>query len=1163
MIHEVALVDVEKKIPENQDFKLQGVVFVPPENNYLTGYNVVELPPEAQPDLIVKKNSQQQAASSHSNIFMFLFSNGEFLTWGEVQKKGYIKKVPQLLNPEVRARKKNEDHYKKIFPWWKENAESHHWHHDYEVGCISYLDDLASLHRDSVQFYMGLPHTYIRDEFKLFEICANHIQTSLSASEEEIVFWHSPQTGYPAISFSVGAELNSLEVYYFYFGFWNVKEKTLSFRNLKHFHKITKLFQKSADYKIQASISSANISNTLFFSSHISFEEWMLKNAVDVFNHLYKFKGEFEKISSDQIHTIVDLDSRKGFFKVVREIQKDPLLYTTHESTQLRVAKALNLGAWNIYFDNSGASLASRRQYQRNNDLKLFRHQGAFAYFVLEITHYLKFGEVLDPAEKVTNSAELISYLSQKSCKIVFPDESEKYLEAIVSKNIWQYIETFVVELLEVDKKQRRWLLSLPQKFILLKVDAIDIYDILLADLMVLAQIKGRTIFSKNSDKLFQQLPSVLLLEAAHKPAQSTPNPVSSDLNGIQSFDLGFLKNHQSIWIDQLRKMGCEIYFNGESLTALKDNDLQFDLAFKNSESNKWFEMDPRVYFKGQLISLDDSYQIDQGYIIFYEGKPFLIDGKTLPKYDHVLRIWEKLFGQKKDRVVATDNTYLIPKSAKIELLSLILNGVKVTNNKELEKIAQHFENIVQRKKLDAEIDEDTTLMNYQKSGVQWLSDMHKLGLGSILADEMGLGKTVQAIKFINQINDHSKPHLIVVPATLIYNWKNEFEKFSNKTQTIFLAGKSDIENMLSHPGKIGIVSYGMLTEHQSKFTEINWGLIIFDEAHQLKNRNTQRYKVAFELRANYKLALSGTPFENNLSELSSVLSLVLQGQMEQWNDKAKEDIQYLKKIIKPFILRRTKNEVQLQLPEKIEETIVLPTNEKFKKLYRQTASVLNEQIVGLIDREGANKSQIHILAALTKLRQLCSDPRIIDEYMDESPKFEFLFEKIEEAKENGESILVFSQFLSTIDRIQAELKKRNYVPMRIDGSTAQKKRADIIQSFQQSDLPEVLLLTLKTGGVGLNLTKASVVFHIDPWWNPAVENQATDRAHRIGQKKTVQSYRLILKDTLEEKIQKMKLDKQALFERVFSVNDSAGDLNSSVEVKSLLTRQDFEFLML
>jgi SNF2 family DNA or RNA helicase len=366
------------------------------------------------------------------------------------------------------------------------------------------------------------------------------------------------------------------------------------------------------------------------------------------------------------------------------------------------------------------------------------------------------------------------------------------------------------------------------------------------------------------------------------------------------------------------------------------------------------------------------------------------------------------------------------------------------------------------------------------------------------------------------------------------------------------------------------------LAEHVDFFASRKFDFVVFDEAQSLKNVAAQRTTAARRLDARFKIALTGTPLENHFDELYSLLDLALPGCLGTLAGFRRtyvnpsvvkpDDLGYLRLKTRPLILRRLKARILSQLPGKTETKVVIPFTERQKKIYRDVAMSWNDRVRRIIESEGETRSQLHMLTALLRLRQVCSCPSALEgvKFKETPPKLEALRESLEEIIESGESVLVFTQFLETYRRVDEMLEESGIPVFGLHGGMSRAGRETALKAFSAHVGGAVMLMTLKTGGVGLNLTKASYVFHIEPWWNPAAENQATDRAHRIGQTKPVQVYRYIMQESVEEKIEMLKERKGRRFAALFG-EPSLGEAESEHELESgrtHLTKADFEYLL-
>ncbi|NOY90256.1 MAG: DEAD/DEAH box helicase family protein [Deltaproteobacteria bacterium] len=447
-------------------------------------------------------------------------------------------------------------------------------------------------------------------------------------------------------------------------------------------------------------------------------------------------------------------------------------------------------------------------------------------------------------------------------------------------------------------------------------------------------------------------------------------------------------------------------------------------------------------------------------------------------------------------------------------------------------------------------------LRPYQKEGFSWLVFLHQLGSGGILADDMGLGKTVEAIALLTwaKTKHKRKLNLVVAPTSVVPNWEREIAKFAPGLKTVIWQGqyRHKRRDELAD-ADVMITSYALLRRDEELLAELDLRYVILDEAQHIKNPMSQTARAAKKLPSDRRLALTGTPIENRLSEIWSIMDFVspgLLGKLKDFEEKVARPIdrgdeataRKLRSTIQPFVLRRTKSEVAKDLPEKIQQEIVVPLAETQSTLYKQIVAQVRKSVLSEVQQKGIAKSHIQILAALTRLRQVACDPRLMKledtEFENaDSGKLAALREIVAEAIEGGHRVLVFSQFVSMLTLIRAALEEDGVTYEYLDGST--KDRIGKVDHFNDDESVPVFLISLKAGGTGLNLTGADTVIHFDPWWNPAVEDQATDRAHRIGQTKVVTVYRLIAEGTVEEKILQLSAKKRALVSNVLSTEGS------------------------
>lgn len=488
--------------------------------------------------------------------------------------------------------------------------------------------------------------------------------------------------------------------------------------------------------------------------------------------------------------------------------------------------------------------------------------------------------------------------------------------------------------------------------------------------------------------------------------------------------------------------------------------------------------------------------------------------------------------------------------------------GIRYINGtEELKEVSDKFKNI---EKIKFKVPEELkgTLREYQKVGYNWLKTLDYMGFGGILGDEMGLGKTLQTIAFI--LSNKGSKTLIVAPTSLVYNWTSEFEKFAPSVRVAAVNGpKEEREELIKdlQDYDVFITTYNLLKRDMESYNSVEFNYCILDEAQYIKNSNSQNAAAVKELKAKNRFALSGTPIENSLMELWSIFDFIMPGYL--YDEKrfsvryykrlreSPEIINELNKLIKPFILRRKKKDVIKELPDKIEKNLMVTMEEEQKKIYKAYANYAVELIEKRVKDYEFRNSKIEILAYITKLRQLCLDPSVImDNYTGVSAKIEALVELLQQSIEEGHRILIFSQFTSVLKNIGKRITAEGISYSYLDGSISSEKRMDMVNNFNEGE-NSVFLISLKAGGTGLNLTSADVVIHFDPWWNPAVEEQATDRAHRIGQKNVVEVIKLIAKGTIEEKIISLQEEKKKLISQLM------GDELSRAEGFAGLTEEE------
>jgi superfamily II DNA or RNA helicase len=574
-----------------------------------------------------------------------------------------------------------------------------------------------------------------------------------------------------------------------------------------------------------------------------------------------------------------------------------------------------------------------------------------------------------------------------------------------------------------------------------------------------------------------------------------------------------------------------------------------------------WFEIKPEIKCNGKSIPRGLWAQaLARKGVVVQDGSIQILTRKSLD----ALAILSGLLGKSKQ--VTGRSVVSVPRLRMIDLLSLKKQGILVKLTPDDESIMDCLVNLSHIESRHRPVGLKGELRHYQQEGYEWLSFLYENRFGACLADDMGLGKTIQAVSLMAAIKEGkvrsftTAPFLIVVPPSLIFNWEKEIERFYPELSVYVYRGKD--RSTAVNGFDVILTSYGLIRRDIVRLKEITFRLIVFDEAQAIKNIFADTTSAVRQLKAHFKVALTGTPVENHVGEYFSIVDLVLPGLLGDYRDfqgRARRDISALLPVItertKPFVLRRTKELILKELPPKIEQDVYLELTEQQKKFYNRTVQDVKSTIESAYRTNTASQAKIIALTAIMRLRQICLSPQLlVHEMKESSPKVDFLKGKIAELSSESHCALVFSQFTSFLDIVEDELKITNIPYFRLDGSTPVAKRKEIVEAFQNSTNPTIFLLSLKAGGQGLNLTRAAYVFHLDPWWNPAVENQASDRSHRIGQTNTVFVTRLLMRHTVEEKMMTLKHQKQGLYRALMEAPEKS--------VARSITREDFNFLL-
>ena len=591
-------------------------------------------------------------------------------------------------------------------------------------------------------------------------------------------------------------------------------------------------------------------------------------------------------------------------------------------------------------------------------------------------------------------------------------------------------------------------------------------------------------------------------------------------------------------------KEGSEMRVRREKVSFLVDSNLKKSLNL--------FEFNVKFKIGSKEFSITEIKEL-----ISMGKRSIKMDDGTTITIDNVRDLYKWLEFLKRFDFKSTNQKYTSQGLTSLELDEFLksFENTKVLSNDEYKQIIKESNSKKPIEEIELPKLKKYEFRNYQRDGIFWLEFLKKYNFGGILADEMGLGKTLQTLSVLNMNN--TKPHIVVCPKSLIFNWENEVKKYFPKMKTLVISQTSKKREELIKNSKgynILITSYSMLQKDYKVYDECNieFDYMVLDEAHYIKNMKTLSSKAVKTLNTNRKIILTGTPLENKLEELYGLFDIIMPNYLGKYNEfrrdfsskierNDKVSLEILRSKIRPFILRRTKEEVLKELPKKQEQIVFNEMTNKQKVVYNEILNRVKEETDRIIESDGrSGKSRIQILSALLRLRQACNHPRLIDssfEDDDMSAKVEQFEELLLETIESDEKVLVFSQFTKMLDILEKKLINNNILYERLDGTT--KDREKVVNNFNENKKIRVFLISLKAGGVGLNLTSASNVFIYDPWWNPQVENQAIDRAHRIGQKKTVNVYKFITKNSIEEKILKLQERKADLFENIVKDDSS------------------------
>ncbi len=601
----------------------------------------------------------------------------------------------------------------------------------------------------------------------------------------------------------------------------------------------------------------------------------------------------------------------------------------------------------------------------------------------------------------------------------------------------------------------------------------------------------------------------------------------------------GFLDQGIPLLMEQ-----AKVYVTDELIRLKERKAMNLSIGVRVKNNLLEMNIDTRDVSRDELIHILNAYRRKKKFYQLKNGQTIDLEQESIQKLD---ALTEELNVSTKDlkKDTITKPAYQVMHVDDVEFKIHSDQSIDEYTNK-LDTIRSTTLNIPDKYK--------QILRGYQIDGIQWLDHLNKMELNGILADDMGLGKTLQVLIYLENFVKSEDPILVVCPSSLMYNWDGEIKKFEIDIDYVCVTGSmEERKNRIQQKHAMYITTYDYLKRDIAYYEKTTFEYIILDEAQYIKNPKTQNAQCVKQLTSKHRLALTGTPIENSLSELWSIFDFLLPGYLyglayfvknfekpiRLENDEKKQS--QLKRLVEPFILRRTKEKVLTDLPDKIEKEMWLDFNESEKNLYVANLSKINAQLQEQLKLE--HMDSILILAMMTRLRQICCEARMLyDTIKAPSTKLEMCIDLIKTLKDNKKKVLLFSSFTTVFDMLEEEFKKQGITYHILTGQTNKEKRKEEVDAFQNDD-SDVFLISLKAGGTGLNLTSAQAVIHFDPWWNVSAQNQATDRAYRIGQTKNVLVYQLLMKNTIEEKIFEMQKNKKQMSD--FFIENSKGGISS------------------
>lgn len=887
-----------------------------------------------------------------------------------------------------------------------------------------------------------------------------------------------------------------------------------------------------------------------------------------------QFIPKYERISLNALSPEIDIS--EGLQVRVRH---ETLMIDGLTPTVQNLWRALTQGLKSLSAFSEDAISSRLKSSEREWDQRVIAHIGATTTVIFELLAYA--------LGKKTFSEPAFESLLKRLGQVV--SQSKEDLRSLCSKKFVESLRHFIESTLTSLEEDSPKIYTATGVYELEHFDQIGM-RVLYALMNGVAHLSEGECFLRAKTPYFQPIADSNLELEVTETGHENPSPV------LWPHRVGVKKVNPpaEVWTDLALHHSYQVTFQRKPLELVEESEFRAEFEIKDAiepgSSTElqdptridWFELHPRVFLKGQEIDPAQSEKLSRGEVLEHSGKYYFLKNRNLPSVQFLERFWSRINvvtkGDKKTKRNGP-RYYRLAKNQALEILALRAAGLPVKAQESWQELFRFYDSLSKpRDPVPVPKSIQADLKAYQNRGFSWIHDLYRLRLGGILADDMGLGKTLQSLVFLEWLREEKRLGLclIVVPTSLTYSWKEEARKFAPNLPIEIFNPKTKTTFFEELPKDcVVITTYSLLAEHESLFAAKEFHVTIFDEAQNLKNIAAKRTTAARKLNSQFKLCLTGTPLENHYDELFSLVDLTVVGALGPLSefkrtyvtpiDIPKSHMQDLKLRTRPLILRRNKSDILKELPPKNEISLKLPFEEKQSRIYRDIALAWNDKVRDQVREYGESKSKLFILSALLRLRQVCSDPSAVPsvEYKEEPPKITVLKDALLEVTDAGESALVFTQFLATFHRIHRELKELGVPVFILHGELSRQHREKALDDFQKCEKGAVLLMTLKTGGTGLNLTKASYVFHIEPWWNPSVENQATDRTHRIGQTKSVTIYRYLMSDSVEEKIEILKDRKKLRFDALFTEDESAQTkLSETVSAHTGISFDDFQYLI-